>query len=145
MLLGKSIPLAIPLSKLTSSEQRSFYLLLHWICPFFICLWWWLQLGLDSLHLARIDYQDREKRKAEKSLEFVWRGSKTLASSSQIFTNVFLVHYSPPTGFHYEVTDDYVPLQDDPRFDGYNIKDTVANFVNASLVYVSLIIFDACG
>ncbi|XP_020878111.1 probable alpha-mannosidase At5g66150 isoform X1 [Arabidopsis lyrata subsp. lyrata] len=96
------------------------------------------ELGLDSVHFARIDYQDREKRKAEKSLEVIWRGSKTLASSSQIFTNVFLVHYGPPTGFHYEVTDDYVPLQDNPRFDAYNIKEAVDNFVNASLVYANV-------
>ncbi|XP_023639510.1 probable alpha-mannosidase At5g66150 isoform X2 [Capsella rubella] len=96
------------------------------------------ELGLDSLHFARIDYQDREKRKAEKSLEVIWRGSKTLASSSQIFTNVFLVHYGPPTGFHYEVSDDYVPLQDDPSSDGYNIKEAVDNFVNASMVYANV-------
>ncbi|XP_010478748.1 PREDICTED: probable alpha-mannosidase At5g66150 [Camelina sativa] len=96
------------------------------------------ELGLDSLHFARIDYQDREKRKAEKSLEVIWRGSKTLASSSQIFTNIFLVHYGPPTGFHYEVSDDYVPIQDDPGSDGYNIKEAVDNFVNASLVYANV-------
>ncbi|CAA0412387.1 unnamed protein product [Arabidopsis thaliana] len=96
------------------------------------------ELGLDSVHFARIDYQDREKRKAEKSLEVIWRGSKTLDSSSQIFTNIFFVHYGPPTGFHYEVTDDYVPLQDNPRFDGYNIKEAVNDFVNASLVYANV-------
>ncbi|XP_006393801.2 probable alpha-mannosidase At5g66150 isoform X1 [Eutrema salsugineum] len=96
------------------------------------------ELGFDSLHMARIDYQDREKRKAEKSLEFIWRGSKTFDSSSQIFTNVFPVHYGPPTGFHYEVSDDYVPLQDDPRFDAYNVKETVDNFVNASLFYANV-------
>lgn len=28
-------------------------------------------------------------------------------------------------------------LQDNPRFDAYNIKEAVDNFVNASLVYVS--------
>ncbi|WZZ12696.1 hypothetical protein YC2023_105785 [Brassica napus] len=93
------------------------------------------ELGFDSLHFARIDYQDREKRKDEKSLEFVWRGSETFASSSQIFTNTFPVHYSPPSGFHYEITDDYAPLQDDPLLDAFNIKDAVDNFVNASLFY----------
>ncbi|CAN8264032.1 unnamed protein product [Cochlearia groenlandica] len=96
------------------------------------------ELGLDSLHFARIDYQDREQRKADKSLEFLWRGSKTFSSSSQIFTSVFLVHYGPPTGFHYEVSDDYVPLQDNPDFDGYNVKETVDNFVNASLFYANV-------
>lgn len=43
-----------------------------------------LQLGFDSLFFARIDYQDRAKRIDEKNLEVVWRGSKSLASSSQV-------------------------------------------------------------
>lgn len=43
-----------------------------------------LQVGFDSLYFARMDYQDREKRKNEKTLEFVWRGSKSLGSSSQV-------------------------------------------------------------
>ncbi|XP_042503004.1 probable alpha-mannosidase At5g13980 [Macadamia integrifolia] len=42
------------------------------------------EVGFDSLFFARIDYQDREKRKTEKSLEFIWRGSKTLGSSAQV-------------------------------------------------------------
>lgn len=29
----------------------------------------------------------------------------------QIFANAFPVHYSPPTGFHFEVNDDSVPVQ----------------------------------
>ena len=44
-----------------------------------------LQLGFDSVHFARIDYQDRAKRKADKSLEVVWRGSKTFGSSAQVW------------------------------------------------------------
>lgn len=43
-----------------------------------------LQLGFDSVHFARIDYQDRAKRKGDKSLEVIWRGSKTFGSSSQV-------------------------------------------------------------
>lgn len=44
-----------------------------------------LQLGFDSVHFARIDYQDREKRKGDKSLEVIWRGSRTFGSSSQVW------------------------------------------------------------
>jgi hypothetical protein len=29
----------------------------------------------------------------------------------QIFANAFPFHYSPPTGFHFEVNDDFVPVQ----------------------------------
>lgn len=42
------------------------------------------QVGFDSVHFARIDYQDRAKRKADKSLEVIWQGSKTFGSSSQV-------------------------------------------------------------
>lgn len=42
------------------------------------------QVGFDSLFFGRIDYQDRAKRKDEKSLEVVWRGSKSLGSSAQV-------------------------------------------------------------
>ncbi|XP_062143909.1 alpha-mannosidase isoform X3 [Alnus glutinosa] len=70
------------------------------------------ELGFDSVHFARIDYQDRAKRKGDKSLEVIWRASKNFGSSSQIFANAFPVHYSPPTGFDFEVNDDSVPVQD---------------------------------
>ncbi|PIA30379.1 hypothetical protein AQUCO_05600071v1 [Aquilegia coerulea] len=41
------------------------------------------EVGFDSLFFGRIDYQDRAKRKDEKTLEFVWQGSKTFGSSAQ--------------------------------------------------------------
>jgi len=49
-----------------------------------------LQLGFDSIHFARIDYQDRAKRKADKSLEVVWRGSKTFGSSAQVWLATYV-------------------------------------------------------
>ncbi|CAK9168947.1 unnamed protein product, partial [Ilex paraguariensis] len=49
------------------------------------------ELGFDSVHFARIDYQDRAKRKKDKSLEVVWQGSKTFGSSSQ--ANVTLTNH----------------------------------------------------
>ncbi|KAL5819121.1 hypothetical protein ACOSQ4_022963 [Xanthoceras sorbifolium] len=96
------------------------------------------ELGFDSVHFARIDYQDREKRKREKSLEVIWRGSKTFGSSSQIFSNAFPVHYSPPNGFHFELTDDYEHLQDNPRLDGYNVEQRVADFISAATSQASV-------
>jgi len=66
------------------------------------------ELGFDSLHFARIDYQDKKKCKAGKGLEVIWCGSRTFGSSSQIFTNVFPVDYSPPDGFGFEVLDENI-------------------------------------
>ncbi|KAB1201796.1 Lysosomal alpha-mannosidase [Morella rubra] len=82
---------------------------------------------------ARIDYQDREKRKNDKSLEVIWRASKNFGSASQIFANAFPVHYSPPTGFRFEVNDESsMPVQDNPLLYDYNVEQRVFDFINAA-------------
>ncbi|KAL5717332.1 alpha-mannosidase [Ranunculus cassubicifolius] len=69
------------------------------------------ELGFDSLFFARIDYQDRAKRKSEKTLEVVWQGSRSLGSTSQIFTGIFPRHYDPPDGFVFDINDVSPPVQ----------------------------------
>ncbi|KAL6642500.1 hypothetical protein ACP70R_020681 [Stipagrostis hirtigluma subsp. patula] len=97
------------------------------------------ELGFDSVHFARIDYQDRAKRKEDKSLEVIWRGSRTFGSSSQIFTNTFPVHYSPPDGFGFEVADDdIIPVQDDMSLFDYNVEERVNDFVAAAIVQANI-------
>ncbi|KAK7307474.1 hypothetical protein VNO77_40576 [Canavalia gladiata] len=96
------------------------------------------ELGFDSVHFARIDYQDRAKRKVDKTLEVVWRGSKAFGSSAQIFANTFPVHYSPPSGFHFEVNDDFVPIQDDPLLFDYNVEQRVKDFINAAITQANV-------
>ncbi|GMN29058.1 hypothetical protein TIFTF001_002270 [Ficus carica] len=96
------------------------------------------EVGFESVHFARIDYQDRAKRKGDKSLEVIWRGSKTFGSSSQIFANAFPVHYSPPNGFHFEVNDDSAPVQDNPLLYDYNVETRVQDFVNAALTQANV-------
>ncbi|KAF9622794.1 hypothetical protein IFM89_034029 [Coptis chinensis] len=91
------------------------------------------ELGFDSLHFARIDYQDRAKRKEDKSLEVIWRGSKTFGSSSQIFANTFPIHYSPPNKFHFEVFEDSLPIQDSPHLYDYNVEQRVYDFIDAAM------------
>ncbi|PIA57352.1 hypothetical protein AQUCO_00600230v1, partial [Aquilegia coerulea] len=96
------------------------------------------ELGFDSIHFARIDYQDREKRKEKKSLEVIWRGSKTFGSSSQIFTNAFPIHYSPPTGFQFEVFDDTLPVQDSAHLFDYNVEQRVCDFIEAAMTQANV-------
>ncbi|GJN20315.1 hypothetical protein PR202_gb07678 [Eleusine coracana subsp. coracana] len=86
------------------------------------------------MHFTRIDYQDRAQRKSDKGLEVIWRGSRTFGSSSQIFTNAFPVHYSPPKGFSFEVlADDVIPVQDDMLLFDYNVEERVNDFVAAAI------------
>lgn len=97
------------------------------------------ELGFDSVHFARIDYQDRAKRKADKSLEVIWRGSKTFGSSSQIFSNAFPNHYSAPDGFSFEVNDDNIsPVQDDPLIYDYNVEQRVKDFIDVAVTQANV-------
>uniref|UniRef100_A0A2P2LJ13 Alpha-mannosidase n=1 Tax=Rhizophora mucronata TaxID=61149 RepID=A0A2P2LJ13_RHIMU len=99
------------------------------------------EVGFDSLFFARIDYQDRAKRKVDKSLEVVWRGSKTFGSSAQIFTDAFPKNYEPPGNFYYEVNDDSTDspiVQDDMTLFDYNVPQCVNDFVSAAMSQVRL-------
>ncbi|GMH06887.1 hypothetical protein Nepgr_008727 [Nepenthes gracilis] len=92
------------------------------------------EVGFDSLFFGRIDYQDRAKRKNEKSLEVVWHGSRSLGSTAQIFSVAFPENYEPPPGgFYFEVNDDSPIVQDDINLFDYNVQERVNDFVAAAL------------
>ncbi|GAB2278383.1 hypothetical protein Dimus_013067 [Dionaea muscipula] len=92
------------------------------------------EVGFDSVFFGRIDYQDRAKRKDEKTLEVVWRGSKSLGSTAQIFAGAFPENYEPPPGFYFEVVESDSPIvQDDVNLFDYNVQDRVNDFVAAAL------------
>ncbi|KAI3457771.1 hypothetical protein Pfo_014434 [Paulownia fortunei] len=96
------------------------------------------ELGFDSLFFARIDYQDRAKRRSDKTLEVIWRGSRSLSSSSQIFTGIFPIHYEPPDGFTFEINDVSAPIQDDDLLFDYNVQQRVDDFVAAAVAQANL-------
>ncbi|KAF3791081.1 Alpha-mannosidase [Nymphaea thermarum] len=92
------------------------------------------EVGFDSLFFARIDYQDRQRRRDHKNLEFVWQGSKTFGSSSQVFTGAFPDgNYEPPHHFYFEVNDHSPTVQDDVSLFDYNVHKRVEDFVNAAI------------
>ncbi|XP_028550522.1 alpha-mannosidase At3g26720 isoform X2 [Dendrobium catenatum] len=92
------------------------------------------EVGFDALYFSRIDYQDRDERKDLKSLEVVWRGSKTFGSSTDVFTGIFPVNYEPPPGgFYFEVNDDSPVIQDDLLLFDYNVQERVNDFVSAAI------------
>lgn len=90
------------------------------------------EVGFDSFFFGRIDYQDRQKRKNEKTLEVVWRGSRTFGSSSQIFAGAFPENYEPPSAFYFEVNDVSPIVQDNIDLFDYNVKERVDDFVAAA-------------
>ncbi|XP_042391119.1 alpha-mannosidase At3g26720-like [Zingiber officinale] len=92
------------------------------------------EVGFDALYFFRMDYQDKEKRKELKRLEVVWRGSKSLGSTTEIFAGIFPKNYEPPPGgFYFEVNDDSPVVQDDPLLFDYNVQERVNDFVAAAI------------
>nr|GLL37284.1 probable phospholipid-transporting ATPase 4 isoform X4 [Ipomoea trifida] len=74
----------------------------------------------------------------------VWRASKSLGTSSQIFAGAFPENYEPPSGFYFEVNDDspvvqimmvsfFCQLEDDTNLFDYNVLERVNDFVAAAL------------
>lgn len=78
------------------------------------------ELGFDALFFARLDYQDRDKRRKERSMEMLWRGSPSLGDRTELFTGAFLEgSYGPPEGLCWDTNacPDAAPVQDDPALE----------------------------
>ncbi|XP_076263635.1 lysosomal alpha-mannosidase-like [Rhynchophorus ferrugineus] len=87
------------------------------------------QLGFDAFLMGRIDYQDKEHKWETKTPEVVWRSSKSLGESSDIFTGVLYNTYSPPPGFCFDLLCSDIPFIDDPNSFDYNVDARVDEFI----------------
>ena len=86
------------------------------------------EMGYKGLFFARIDYRDKEVRKADQSLQMLWEGGKPDDPESTIFTGVFDKHYSNPDGFCFDIICEDEPINDDPRLEEFNVDQRMAEF-----------------
>ena len=70
-----------------------------------------IQMGFDGLFFARNDYDDKNQRMKDQTMEMVWRPSKSLGSASDLFTGVLFYHYGPPPGFCFDLLCADPPIQ----------------------------------
>ena len=83
-------------------------------------------MGFDAWFFARLDFQDKDKRMKDNSMQFIWRPfSKNLGKQAQIFTHAMMNHYSSPSGFRIDVMSDDDPVVVDEGMETYNVKDKV--------------------
>jgi len=79
-------------------------------------------MNFDAWFFARLDYEDKNQRLANKEMNFLWRPfSEHFGDEKQIFTSAMRDHYCWPEGFWYDerwYTDD--PMVADPDLDTYN-------------------------
>jgi hypothetical protein len=62
------------------------------------------KMGFNAHVINRIHYQQKDQWKADRHLEFVWRGSPSLRQETEMFTHVLDSHYSFPDGFNFETS-----------------------------------------
>ncbi|XP_074649565.1 lysosomal alpha-mannosidase-like [Tubulanus polymorphus] len=87
-------------------------------------------MGYDGLYFARIDYQDKAKRKKDKQMEMVWKTSNSIpGEKSTLFSGVLYEHYGAPSTFCFDLLCIDPPVMDDPRLHDYNVNERVEDFI----------------
>jgi len=91
------------------------------------------RFGFDSMFFGRLDYQDKDKRQKDVTMEMIWRGSPdNLGAPADLFTGVLQDGYGPPPGgFCFDIFCGDSPIVDDPRLHDVNVKDKVDAFLSS--------------
>jgi len=90
----------------------------------------WSQIGFSGWGLNRIPYWIKDQMKANKGLEFVWRGSKTLGQTSEIFAHVLDSFYMSPNEMNFNDNSgwDGKYVVDDKKNPDYNVDKLADDF-----------------
>ena len=60
-------------------------------------------MGFDTFIFGRLDYEDKQQRLADQTMQFVWKPfSESLGDSAEIFTHILQDMYWFPTMFGYD-------------------------------------------
>ncbi|WIA23262.1 hypothetical protein OEZ85_000032 [Tetradesmus obliquus] len=89
--------------------------------------------GFEAIFFGRSDESDMQQRKANRSLELVWRGSEAYGSETDMFTSQYPTGPPSMTWF-FERRNNYAKpladsIKDDPETGSYNVKEAVDMFV----------------
>lgn len=87
------------------------------------------QMGFKAFFFARIDYQDKTNRLADKGMEMIWIPNTSQGIENAMFTHVNYYHYSNPANFNFDVIAQDEPVMDDPTLEGYNVDQKADQFV----------------
>jgi hypothetical protein len=88
------------------------------------------EMGFDAFFFARLDYQDKDRRLADKEMDWIWRPMyEELGEDAQIFTHALYNHYSAPPGFDFDTLpgmDDSIVV--DERLTSFNADRRASEF-----------------
>ena len=103
--------LSFTLSHFLSPTSPSLSLSPSLSCPPTLLPYTPTQMGYDGLFFARNDYDDKNQRLKDNTMEMVWRPSRSLGNASDLFTGVMLFHYGPPPGMCFDIKCADPPIQ----------------------------------
>ena len=84
------------------------------------------QSGLKGIFFSRLHYEEYEKRKKDKELEFTWHST---AGQDTIFSSVLYEGYGAPTGFCFDSSCTDPPIVADTESPEYNLPERLATFL----------------
>ena len=115
-------------------------------------------VGHSSMFFGRLDTQEQAWRQANNATEYVWRPSRSLGASAQIFAGINAHGYDPPTYngqpvFEWDVTSDVAggpalllgPLQPYTNVDRYNVPQYIDVMVALARAQAAYTLPDADG
>jgi hypothetical protein len=87
------------------------------------------EMGFDAWFFARIDYEDKEIRMANQSMQWVWKPfSESLGDNVSIFTHCMPDHYHQPEEFRYDENNwNTDPVVINKELSTFNADEKVAN------------------
>ena len=96
--------------------------------------WFSSEFGFDALYFGRIDYQDHDKRMAERTMEMVWKGSASQKQAA-VFTGAFTSgNYGAPQSLCFDRSCVYCrddPVVEDDRLETFNVDQKLDALVSA--------------
>ncbi|TRY79620.1 hypothetical protein TCAL_12196 [Tigriopus californicus] len=88
-------------------------------------------MGFDGYFFGRLDWRDKDKRLADKSMEMIWQAQSSTGEDSDIFTGINYNGYSPPATFCWDIYCDDEPMMDNPRLKDYNAPRRAQEFIQS--------------
>jgi len=90
------------------------------------------EMGFDATFFSRMDHQEKNERKSQQAMTFLWRPDPIhFGSQDQILANVFPDDYCFPAGFftgeNYNSDD---PFISDPTLQTFNAEEKMIDFIN---------------
>lgn len=86
------------------------------------------QFGYDGLFFGRLDYQDKDQRSSNKSMEMLWRASESLGNKANLFTGVLFNNYNYPEGLCWDEYCRAEPIVEKRELPGFNGDQFVDKF-----------------